>query len=128
MTVQRDLLSGTPDDVAGQLEKLSAGLALHEYTAGTRLRALAVDLTKRPGLRVSVVTYENESQELEVRLSGGLRCDPIVIDRDQVGDQCQITWDQWLAISTGTEIEKAADMISSMLEICVKREQGREVH
>ena len=39
-------------------------MAQHEYVAGTRLRMLAVELTKRPNLRVSLVTYQDESRDL----------------------------------------------------------------
>jgi hypothetical protein len=64
MTARKDLLSGTPDEVTAKLEELSRGLALYEYTSGTRLRSLAVELAKIPDLQVSVISYENESQEL----------------------------------------------------------------
>jgi hypothetical protein len=40
---------------------------------------------------VSVITYENESQELEVVLSGDPCCDAIMIDRNAAGDLCQMT-------------------------------------
>jgi hypothetical protein len=65
MTARRDALSGTPDKVSAKLEELSRGLALHEYMAGTRLRSLAVELTKRPNLKVSLVTYYDGSGDLE---------------------------------------------------------------
>ena len=46
MTVRKDLLSGTPDEVSKKVEELSRGMALHEYVTGTRLRALAVELAR----------------------------------------------------------------------------------
>jgi hypothetical protein len=92
ITVRKNRLSGTSDEVSEKVEKLSRGMALHEYMAGTRLRVLAVELAKYDGLTVSVVTYDDESQELEVVLSGDPHCDAIMIDRDRVGDHCQMTW------------------------------------
>jgi hypothetical protein len=120
MTARKDLLSGTPDEVSARVEELSRGLAQYEYLAGTRLRLLAVELTKRPNLRVSVVTYENDSQELEVVFTDDPHCDPVMIDRDNIGERCQVTWDRWLPISNDTEVEIAADMIASMLNICAR--------
>ena len=51
MRTTREVLSGTPDNVSARLEELSRDLALHEYMAGTKLRMLAVELTKRPNLK-----------------------------------------------------------------------------
>lgn len=126
MRAMRDELSGTPDEVSAQLEKLSLNLAPHEYAAGTRLRMLAVALTKRPNLRVSMVTYHDESkdldgsQELEVLFPGDPNCEPMMIDRDMVGENCQITWDRWLRIINDNEIETAADMIAGILNTCAR--------
>ena len=122
----RVVLSGTPDEVSAQLEKHSLNLAQHEYAAGTRLRMLAVALTQRPNLKVSLVTYHDESrdldgsQELEVLFPGDQNCEPIMIDRDHAGENCQITWDRWLRIINDTEIEMAAAMIASILDTCAR--------
>lgn len=124
MTARRDLLSGTPDDVSRKVEELSCSLALHEYVAGTRLRALAAELAKRADLQVSVITYENESQELEVVISGDPCRDAIMIDRNVAGDLCQMTWDRWLHIRNDEEIGKAADLIAAILGLCAT--SGRE--
>jgi len=118
ITVRKDLLSGTPDEVSKRVEELSRGVTLHEYMAGTRLRALAVELAKRAGLTVSVVTYDDESQELEVVISGNPHCDAIMVDRDKFGDHCQMTWDRWLGIKNDEEIGKAADFIAAVLNVC----------
>ena len=56
MKANKELLSGTPDKVSARLEELCQELDQHEYLAGTRLRMLAVELTKRPNLKVSLVT------------------------------------------------------------------------
>ncbi len=123
MTVRKDLLTGTPDEVSRRVEDLSRGMSLHEYMAGTRLRALAVELARHAALTVSVVTYEDESQELEVVLSGDPGCDAIMIDRDKAGDHCQMTWDRWLDIRNDAEIGKTADFIAAVLNVC---DPGRE--
>ncbi len=61
MKSKKDPLSGTADKVSARLEELCRELDRHEYIAGTRLRMLAVELTQRPNLKVSLVTYLNES-------------------------------------------------------------------
>jgi len=74
--------------VSARLEELSRDMAQHEYVAGTRLRMLAVELTKRPNIKVSLVTYQDESrdldggQELEVVFTDDPHCEPVMIDRD----------------------------------------------
>src|SRR5206468_4539418 len=104
MRASKELLSGTPDKVSARLEELSRDMAQHEYVAGTRLRMLAVELTKRPNIKVSLVTYQDESrnldggQELEVVFTDDPHCEPVMIDRDHIGEHCQITWDRWLHI------------------------------
>jgi hypothetical protein len=120
MTARKDLLSGSSDEVSARLEELARGFAHYEYAGGTRLRLLAIELTKRPNLKVSVVTYENESQELEVAFTDDPKCDPIMIDRDAVGENCQITWDRWLSISNDRDIRIAADMVAGVLNTCAR--------
>ena len=126
MRTTREVLSGTPDNVSARLEELSRDLALHEYMAGTKLRMLAVELTKRPNLKVSLVTYKDESQdtdegqELEVVFADDPHCEPVMIDRDHIGEHCQTTWDRWLRIGNDAEIEMAADMIASVLNTCAR--------
>ena len=117
MTARKDLLSGTPDEVADKLEKLSQGIAPHEYKAGTQLHSLAVELTKNPDIQVSLVTYENESQELEVSLTRFAGSDPVLINRNSLGDHCQVTYDLWIKIGTSPDIEKAAEIVRALLRI-----------
>jgi hypothetical protein len=126
MTARKELLSGTPDEVAARLEKLSLEMPDYEYLAGTRLRFLAVELVKNPGLQVSVITYGQESQELEVRLSDAPECEPVTIDRNDPGDQCQVTCDRWLKIGTGPEIENAAELIGALLRISAQPTLSKE--
>jgi hypothetical protein len=47
-------------------------------------------------------------------------CEPVMIDRDHVGENCQMTWDRWLRIGNDAEIEMAADMIASVLNTCAR--------
>ena len=126
MKASKERLSGTPDEVSARLEKLCRELDQHEYLAGAGLRMLAVELTQRPNLKVSLVTYLNEShvpeggQELEVIFADDPQCEPVMIDRDQIGQHCQVTWDRWLSIGDDTEIQAAADMIASILNTCAR--------
>jgi hypothetical protein len=126
MRASKELLSGTPDKVSARLEELSRDMVQHEYVAGTRLRMLAVELTRRPNIKVSLVTYQDESrdldggQELEVVFTDDPHCEPVMIDRDHIGEHCQITWDRWLHIRNETEVEAAADMIASVLNTCAR--------
>ena len=126
MRASKELLSGTPDKVSARLEELSRDMAGHEYVAGTRMRMLAVELTKRPNIKVSLVTYQDESrdldggQELEVVFTDDPHCEPVMIDRDHIGEHCQITWDRWLHIRNEPEVEAAADMIASVLNTCAR--------
>jgi hypothetical protein len=121
MPARKDLLSGTPEEVSGILEELSLGMSLREYMGNTQLRSLAVELTKNHDLQVSVITYQNESQELEVTLAGVTGCDPVMIYRDRSGGVCQITCDLWVKIGTWPEIEKTAEMIGVLLQIRTER-------
>ena len=120
MTARKDLLSGSPDELSARLEELSRGLARHEYDAGIRLRLLAVELAQRPNLKVSLVTYENESQELAIVFAGDHHCDPIMIDRDSLGENCQVTWDRWLPMRNDDDIRAAADMVANVLNTCAR--------
>ena len=115
MTARKDVLSGTPEEVAGVLERISKGMTNHEYLAGTQLRMLAATLARNPGLIVSVVTYGNESQEIEVALAGSLGCDPIIIDRNSAGTGCQVALNKWLMIGTEPEIENTAGLVTKLL-------------
>jgi hypothetical protein len=126
MKTNKEPLSGTSDKVSARLEELCREVDQHEYMAGTRLRMLAVELTQRPNLKVSLVTYLNESQvpeggqELEIMFVDDPHCEPVMIDRDHIGEHCQITWDRWLRIGNDTEIETAADMIANILNTCAR--------
>ena len=85
---------------------------------GIRLRALAELLSHNTDLLVSVITYENEAQELEVRLANSLGRDPIMIDRNSTGDRGQVTLNEWMKIGTEGDIENTAELITALLHVC----------
>lgn len=127
MQARKDVLSGTPEEVSRILEELSQGMSLHEYMGNTQLHSLAVELAKNHDLQVSVITYENQSQELEVTLASGSVCDPIMIDRDSSGALGQITCDLWMKIGTWTEIERATEMVAALLSTCARYASSEEL-
>ena len=115
--IQKTLLSGTLDALQRKVEETARDQGPHEYIAGTRLRELAVALAMQLDFRVSVVTYENGSQELEVILANAPNCDPIMIDRDKLGERCQLTWERWLPIEDQSGIETVVDLIKAVLNV-----------
>jgi hypothetical protein len=116
ITVHKQLLSGTPDDIRATVEDLAREQDHHEYLAGTWFRELAVKLAVRDGLTVSAVSYDDGTvSELEVILASAPHDDPIVIDRSQPGNHCHITLDRLLPISGEPGIEDAVRAIHSIL-------------
>lgn len=111
ITSQKTILSGSPDDLRRKVEALALDQEPHEYQAGMRLRELAVELAMQAGFNVSVISYEDGSQELEVVLTDYPSCDPIVIGRDQLGVRCQLSWDLWLPIEDRPAIETIVNLI-----------------
>jgi len=98
ITSHKTILSGSLDDVRRTVEQPSLDQEPHEHQADTRLRELAVALAMQAGFNVSVISYEDGSQELEVGLTDHPSCDPIVICRDQHGERYQLSWDLCLPI------------------------------
>jgi hypothetical protein len=116
ITVNKQLLSGTPDDVRATVEHLFRGQDRFEDLAGTWLRELAVKLAACDGLAVSMVSYDDmAAYELEVTLARVPHHNPIVISRSQAGDHCQITLERWLPINGERGIEDAAQAIHAIL-------------
>jgi hypothetical protein len=113
----RAVLSGTPDEVRQKIKDLSRTRDLQEAKAGERLRILAAELAQRDDLIVSVIRYENQSQELEVALAEFPECDPVVIDRNATGSHCQMSWERWLDIHDGPGIRHACDLVAELLKI-----------
>src|SRR5204862_499943 len=108
-------LSGSLDDIRRTVEKLSLDQEPHEYKAGMRLRELAVALAMNAGFNVSVISYEDGSQELEVGLTDHPGCDPIVICRDRDGERYQLSWDLWLPVVDQPGIEAIVNLIGAAL-------------
>jgi hypothetical protein len=80
ITVNKRLLSGTPDEVRAIVEHLDCDQEHLEYLAGTRLRELAVELAGCGGLTVSAVSYDDMAgYELEAILVSAPHRDPVVI-------------------------------------------------
>jgi hypothetical protein len=116
ITMNRQLLSGTPDEIRRTMEDLARDQDDHEYLDGTRFRELAVKLAARHGLTVSAVTSDDgEVYELEVTLESAPHREAIVIDRSQPGDHCQMTLERWLPISDEQRVEDAVKAISAIL-------------
>ena len=116
ITVDKQLLSGTPDDVRTTVEDLARDQDDPEYLAGTWLRELAVKLAACDGLTVSVVSYDDTAgYELEVTLVSAPHHDPIVIGRSRTGDHCQITLERWLRIDGEPGAENAVNTIHAIL-------------
>jgi hypothetical protein len=70
ITMNRQLLSGTPEDIRRTMEDLACEQDDHEYLDGVRFRELAVQLATRDGLAVSAVTSDDGAvYELEVTLA-----------------------------------------------------------
>lgn len=115
-TLNKQLLSGTPDDIRRTVEDLARDQDDREYSSGTRFRELAVKLATRDSLAVSAVTSEDRTvYELEVTLASVPHRDAIVIDRSEPGDHCQMTLERWLPISDEPGLEDAVDTIYAIL-------------
>ena len=116
ITVNKQLLRGTPDDVRTMVEDLACDQDHLEYLAGTWLRELAVRLAACEGLVVSAISYDDMAgHELEVTLASVPHLDPIVIGRSQDGEHCQVTLERWLPIDSEPGIQDAAEIIHAIL-------------
>jgi hypothetical protein len=117
ITVRKKLLGGTPEDIRQTVEDHARDEGVRAYAEGTWFRELAVTLATRDGLAVSLVSYDDSPAcELEVILTSAPHCDPVVIDRSQPGDHCQITLDRWLPISGQPAIENTVATIHAILD------------
>ena len=115
ITSHKTILSGSPDDLRRTVERLALDQEPHEYKAGMRLRELAVALAAHAAFNVSVISYEDGSQELEVGLTDHPGCDPIVICRDRDGERYQLSWDLWLPVVDQPGIEAIVNLIGAAL-------------
>jgi hypothetical protein len=125
ITVNKQLLSGTPDEVRTTVEDLAPSQDHFNYLAGSWLRELAIELAAYDGLAVSAVRYDDMAgYELEVALASTPQLDPIVIGRSRTGDHCQVTLDRWLPIDDGPGIKDAVKTIHAILAASVGHEPG----
>jgi hypothetical protein len=127
-TLNKQLLSGTPDDVRRKVEDLAHDQDDREYLGGTWFRELAVKLATCDGLAVSAVTSDGAKvYELEVTLASAPHHDAIVIDRSQPGDHCQITLERWLPISSEPAVEDAVNTIHAILAASARTDPARTI-
>jgi hypothetical protein len=128
ITVNKQLLSGTPDEIRRKLEDLACQQDDHEYFAGTWFRELAVKLAASDGLAVSVITYDDGAvYELEVTLASVPHHEAIVIGRSQPGDHCQMTLERWLPISGQPGVQDAVNTIHAVLAASARTGQARTI-
>ena len=72
-------------------------------------------------LAVSAVADEDAPLELEVMLAGDRFRELVTIDRDSTGRGCQMSWERWADIEDDAAMEKAAQMIVSMVSCAASR-------
>jgi hypothetical protein len=124
-SVTKTTLTGPPAEVREKVDELGRALAPHEYLAGRQMRGLAVELAQCARLKVSVLTCKDESQELEVVLTGDSHGDPLIVSRSKSGDHCQLTWSRWLPINDEADIADAADLITAILQTSTHTDESR---
>ena len=124
ITVNKRLLSGTPDEVRAAVEHLNCDQEHLEYLAGTWLRELA----GCDGLIVSAVSYDDMAgYELEATLVSVPHHDPIVIGRSRTGDHCQVTLERWLPIDGEPGIEDTVNAIRAILAASARPDPARTI-
>jgi hypothetical protein len=111
--IHKLILQGTQHDLS-RLEGFCQRLTPTQYAAGTRLRALAVELAKWEELEVAAVAYEDGSLELEVIFALDPFGEPVTIDRDRTGGRCQVSWERRADIGDEAATGKTAQMILAL--------------
>ena len=128
ITLHKQMLSGTPDDIRRKVEDLASSQEDREYLAGTWFRELAVKLAGCDGLTVSAVTSDDAAvYELEVTLASAPHHDAIVLDRSQPGDHCQLTLERWLPISDEPGIEDAVTTVHAILAASARTDSAPHI-
>ena len=112
--IVRTRLDSDPGQAQAQLEELTGRLPPPERPSGEQLRAVAVELVRR-GLEVTVVDYQDPSQELEIVLPQARNLKPVTIDRDPSGTSCHLAWEQPADITDETGVTHAADTVAALL-------------
>lgn len=112
--IVRTRLDSDPGQAQAQLEELTGQLPPPERPSGAQLRAVAVELVRR-GLEVTVVDYQDPSQELEIVLPQARNLEPVTIDRDPSGTSCHLAWEQLADIPDEAGVARAADTVAALL-------------
>jgi hypothetical protein len=106
ITISKTVLSGA---VPEQIRDLTSGLA------SAPLRDLAAGLAADPDLTVSVITYQDGRQELEVLLTGPPQHDEVNIDRRRFTRQPDGTRARTMAIASPADLQNAVNLIRATL-------------
>ncbi len=106
ITISKTILSGT---APGQIRDQTSGLA------SAPLRDLAASLAADPDLTVSVITYQDGRQELEVLHTGPPHPDEDAIDRRKFACQSGATQGGTLPIASPADLQNAMNLIRAIL-------------
>lgn len=111
--LNKRLLAGSPVEIEALARDAGYLLAPDDRLTGMRLLDLAIILAANPALRVSVVTYSDKSQELEVTLVGAPDS-VIMVSRSKSGEYCQIAVDRWVPIGNDADRANSAGLITAI--------------
>jgi hypothetical protein len=106
ITIGKVILSGT---TPGQIRQQAAGLA------SAPLRDLAAELATDPELTVSVITYQDGSQELEVLHTGPPQLTEHTIDQHRFTRQPETSPSRTLPIASPADLHEAINLIRAVL-------------
>jgi hypothetical protein len=106
ITIHKDVLSGA---TAQQIRGQTAGLA------PPQLADLAVRLADHPDLSVSVITYDDGTQELEVLYTGPPHRTEDTIDQRKFSREPDATPTRTLAITSQADLQHALNLIRATL-------------
>ena len=121
ITIRKAVASRVPpDQILALLEALTSGSGTcrsgpDDAAVATRLRDLALHLASYRDLRVSVITYEDGSAELEVLHAGPPHHTEATIDRGKFAGQ-PVTESGWVVDLAGdSALEHATELIRGTL-------------
>jgi hypothetical protein len=104
-----------PDQLQAAMQAPAAEPGLGDDAAAARLRHLAAHLASYQDLRVSVITFEDGSTELEVLLAGPPHHTSDTIDRGRFAGRAT-TEPGWVVDLAGdSALERATDLIRTTL-------------
>jgi hypothetical protein len=116
ITIRKAVASRVPpDQILAVLEALASGSGSGDAAVAARLRDLALRLASYRDLRVSVITYEDGSAELEVLHAGPPHHTEATIDRGKFTGQ-PATESGWVVDLAGdSALEHATELIRGTL-------------